>query len=105
MLQYMSTFSKFKKKKKTTKFVMTVVWNKRKEREEFVLCEDFSGTPSCLSLHCFDCFCTVYTRVSARVRGRLYVCVVCMYVSVCIGILSVTSQLLSPNFHWGRNAP
>lgn len=46
-----------------------------------------------------------YIRVRVRVCDRLYVCVVCMYVSVCIGILSVTSQLLLPNFHWGRNAP
>lgn len=44
---------------KKNKFVTKVVWNKRKE--EFVLCEDFSGNPSCLSLHRFDCFCTVYT--------------------------------------------
>lgn len=47
-----------------------------------------------------------YIRERACVCVRLYVCVVCMwYVSVCIGILSVTSQLLSPNFHGGRNAP
>lgn len=34
-----------------------------------------------------------------------FVWYVCMYVSVCIGILSVTSQLLLPSFHWGRNVP
>lgn len=54
MLQYMSTFFKFKKDKFVTKV------DKRTE-EKIVLCEDFSGNPSCLSRHCFDCFCTVYT--------------------------------------------
>lgn len=41
----------------------------------------------------------------ARVDDCMFVWYVCMYVSVCIGILSVTSRLLSPNFHWGGNAP
>lgn len=70
-----------------------MVWNKRKEREEFVLCEDFSGTPSCLSLHCFDCFCTVYTRVSVSAWQTVRLCG--MYVCVCMYRHSI-SDLSTP---------
>lgn len=46
MLQYVSTFTNLK-----NRCVLKVVWNKRKEKE-FVDCEEISGTPSCLWLHC-----------------------------------------------------
>lgn len=55
-------------------------------------------------LHRFDCFCTVHTCVSVYVGEREGVCVVCT--SVCIGILSVTSKLLSyPPFIGGGTPP
>lgn len=46
-----------------------------------------------------------YMCVKGSVRVSQTVCLCGMYVCVCIGILSVTSQHLLPNFHWGRNAP
>lgn len=76
MLQYVSTFTNLKKG-----FVLKVVWNMRKENE-FVVCEEISGTPSCLWPHCFDCFCTVYWCVNERVTVSQTVCLCAMYVYV-----------------------
>lgn len=67
--------------KKKKKIVPKVVWKKRKEKE-FVVCEEISGTPSCLWLHCFDCFCTVYPCVDGRATVSQTVCLCAMYVYV-----------------------
>lgn len=58
-----------------------------------MLCEDFSETPSCLSLHCFDCFCTVYMCESERAWQS--VCLCDMYVCVCMYRHSI-SDLSTP---------
>ena len=96
-------FSKNKNNKKKTNL-------SRKEqakgiKRQFVLCEDFSGTPSCLSLHCFDCFCTVYTCVGECVCVTESACVECMCVCMYRHSISDLSAPLNPTFIGGGRPP
>lgn len=58
-----------------------------------MLCEEFSGTPSCLLLHCFDCFCTVY--VCERECACFTDCMFVWYVCLCMYRHSI-SDLSTP---------
>lgn len=74
-----------------------------------MLCEDFSGNPSCLSLHCFLTVSVQYIRkgVFVRLTDCMFVWYVCVCVCVCMYRHSI-SDLLTPltqlSLGW-RNAP